>query len=251
MHARGVPTGQKFKLQAMMESISDFGNASLILGGDFNLTFEQSLDVIGGSNLDRDGPYHSTLKSYMEEWLLSDTWHELHPTDHRFTLISRRQGYIKMTRPDFFLISDNIKSTVTDAYILPSLNSDHSPVTLTISNESPNSGKGYWWLLLTDKENHTQLKKSILNTIENNKGAAPTAMWDMMKANMRGTNISYSAYKGKECKRTLEDLGRHIAREVIVRDQLTDQTNINQLQDQVLELETQLNDVYYEKIKKS
>ena len=73
MHARGVPTGQKFKLQAMMESISDLGNASLILGGDFNLIFDQSLDVMGGSECDRDAPYSSTLKSYMEEWLLSDT----------------------------------------------------------------------------------------------------------------------------------------------------------------------------------
>ena len=83
-------------------------------------------------------------------------------------------------------------------------------------------------------EYHTELKKSILNTLDNNKGADPTAMWDIMKANMRGTTISYSAYKGKERKRTLEDLERCIAQEVITRDQLTDQTNINQLQDQIL-----------------
>ena len=172
-----------------MESISDYGNVSLIIGGDFNLIFDQTLNTTGRSDLDRYSPYHMILESYIEEWLLSDTWCELHPTDRRFTLISRRQGNIKMSRPDFFLISDNIRPTVMDSDILPSFNSDHCPVSLTISNESPDSGKGYWHfnsLLLTDKEYHTQVKKAISNTVENNKEIEPAAMWDIMKANIRG-----------------------------------------------------------------
>ena len=68
---------------------------------------------------------------------------------------------------------------------------------------------------------------------------------------MRHYEGKYSRYEGKERKRKLEDLERCIAQKVLNRDRQMDQTVINQIQDKICDLETQLNDLYCEMIKKS
>ena len=69
-----------------------------VLGGDWNLIFDKALDFMGGS---------PSLK-------YSFTWHGSNPP--------------KMSRIDFFLISNEMQYNVKFCKHLPSFLSDHSPV---------------------------------------------------------------------------------------------------------------------------
>ena len=107
-------------------TLSDF---SVIIGGDFNVIFDQKLDGSGGLKKTKDSV--KVLEDIcLEHDLLLDIWRVRHPKEKRFTW--RQKTPIIQRRLDFWLISDGLQDDVASVDIKPSIKSDHSAITLLI-----------------------------------------------------------------------------------------------------------------------
>ena len=91
-----------------------------------------------------------------------DAYREFHPDVNRYTW--RKHNPIKQSRLDFFLISETLLVNTSNADILPSYRSDHSPVSLHFKFDEFKHGKGLWKFnnsLLEDLEYIQLIKKTI------------------------------------------------------------------------------------------
>ena len=84
------------------------------------------------------------LQSIMIDFNLVDIWRVRNPSFRQFTC--RRSNPAKMSRIDFFLISNEMQYNVKFCKHLPSFLSDHSLVILRVSSlaDSESRGRGYW-----------------------------------------------------------------------------------------------------------
>ena len=81
-------------------------SVQLVLGGDWNPIFDKTLDFLGGS----PSLKYSSLKrlqSIMIDFNLVDVWRVRNPSFRQFTW--RRSNSPKMSRIDFFLISNEMQ----------------------------------------------------------------------------------------------------------------------------------------------
>ena len=191
IHLKGENTGGATELlHEFMTKIDTLGNESLIIGGDFNLDLDNPASHFKS--------VLKTLQKYMEEWLLTDIWHEMHPSDVRNTHIAKCLASICRSRFDYLLISDNLHNLlVHNSDIELSFRSDHAPVSLYL-NLGGEHRKGHWGFnkaLLSDMEYHNKVHKIIAQTKLDNPDTKADLLWDTIKCNIRGETIAYSTYK--------------------------------------------------------
>ena len=101
---------------------------NIILGGDWNLIFNSSLDAFGGKPVLKSSSLRQ-LYDLMSEFDLIDIWRIRNPTLRQFSW-RRKCPEMKMRYLDFFLISDMLQPEVETSKFLSPLQSDHSPVVL-------------------------------------------------------------------------------------------------------------------------
>ena len=99
----------------------------------------------------------------MCEYELCDIWRIRNVNTTRYTW--RSFNPLIQRRLDYFLISNNLQSSICSSEILNTISTDHSAVTLSV-NLLPNTkfGKSHWKLntsLLTQKEYVDALKNNI------------------------------------------------------------------------------------------
>ena len=83
------------------------------------------------------------------------TWRRLNPV--------RKQAQL-----DFFIISDNLSSFVTDTQITPGFCTDHNGIWLRLKLQESVKGPGYWKfnnMLLRDKE-YIKIVKQTINEVK-------------------------------------------------------------------------------------
>ena len=107
----------------ILDNLEISQDTSVILGGDFNLFFEKSLDTDGGNPSVKTKSL-SKLQEIMTENNLCDIFRIRNPQERCF--IWRNKNPFKQRRPDFFLISDSLQELVVDSKIIPSVQLDHS-----------------------------------------------------------------------------------------------------------------------------
>ena len=73
---------------------------------------------------------------------LFDTFRELHPSLKGYTW--RRKNPLKQSRLDFFLVTENTIKSVKTSKIETGYKSDHSMVTLSLTMNNFEHGKGLW-----------------------------------------------------------------------------------------------------------
>jgi exonuclease III len=187
------------KLQNQLTPLKD---SNLILGGDWNLVLDPTIDKKGGSNIDKFKKSRQFLKDLMEEHDLSDCWRLHHPNKKQFTW--RQKNPKTFCRLDMWLISSNLLNIISFCKIDLGFKSDHSSVTLSFKLSNFIRGKGIWKFnnsLLHDLEYVNLIKRTItqesisFNEIED-KGLA----WDYMKMMIRSDTMFYSGAKNKEKK---------------------------------------------------
>ena len=116
---------------------------NVILGGDFNLFFNTSLETEGGNPIFKKKSL-AKLIEIKETLDLYDIWRINNPKSKRFTFHQNHVSGRSQRRLDYFLISNILQETIR-ADVLTSFCSDHSPIIFTISFESNNKrGKGLW-----------------------------------------------------------------------------------------------------------
>ena len=133
------------------ERINDVGFENIIIGGDWNLVLDYTLDHYNYK-------HHNNIKAQeqvdnlMINLDLLDIWRELYPEMRRYTW--RRNTPLQQSRLDFFLISDLLFTFVTNADIKAGYRTDHSMITLTLTLGKESKDKLLWKFnnsLLKDK----------------------------------------------------------------------------------------------------
>ena len=117
-------------------------NTTFIWGGDFNLFFDVNLDTEGGSPKLKIKSL-SKLLSMMSENDLCHIYRIRNPEAKHFMWC--RKSPFKQRRLDCFLVSDTLQENIKAVGVIPSVQSDHSTITLTLCPVSENvRGKAYW-----------------------------------------------------------------------------------------------------------
>ena len=184
--------------------IETFGNDNIIIGGDFNVPLDYSLDTKLYKN--RNNPKsREKILDKISHLDLVDIWRETHENEHRFTWHGPNG---KQARLDYFLLTTDLCPYVTHNDIGYAYKSDHSMIDVFFKFIDQERGKGSWKFnnsLLHDEEYINIIKQCIADTlsqyeVSNDDGIITYSiddqlLWEMLKLNIRGKTISYSSFK--------------------------------------------------------
>ena len=132
---------------------------------------------------------------------LVDVWRTKHPNKKRYSW-ANGSGKIKC-RLDFWLISKQLLTRVTEMDISAYYDSDHSPVIISLTPEDQvPRGPGFWKFnnsLLENEEFVTKLKFLILNAKEKYREVTDKRLfWEMIKMETRIFSIRFAKRKANE-----------------------------------------------------
>ena len=171
---------------------------SVVLGGDFNVVFDQDLDGSGGIKKVKDSV--KVLEDICLEQDLLDIWRVRNPMTARFTW--RQKTPIIQRRLDFWLISDSLQEDVDRVDIIPSIKSDHSAITLSFSGvEDGIRGPSFWKFnssLVNDQDYCDLLDENLKGWLEDFKDVVDKrVLWDLLKYKIRQLTINYSKTRAR------------------------------------------------------
>ena len=201
----------------IMTKVDSLNNSNpVIYCGDFNLVQDPSLDYHNYKSIN-NSKAREKLLDMKETYSLIDPFREIYPTLRRYTW--RKKHPMKMGRLDFFLISENLHSSVYKCKILPSYRSDHSMIILDLVFTPFKKGKPLWKFnnsLLSDIEYISIIKEKIdeiksqysvpvyetdcIKDIQNDQIQFlinDQLFLETLLMEIRGKTISYSSYKKK------------------------------------------------------
>ena len=185
----------------LQNHLQDFPHENIIIGGDFNCALTQC-DKNGGSAVTRKLSVINEIKKLCELYDLCDTWRSVNPDACQFTW--RDKSFKVQCRLDYFLISNELNSLVSDCRIVFTPNTDHSAVQLNlISEESKQKkGPGFWkfnYSLLEDNQYVSQLRENISEFKSKHQDVEDLGLrWDLIKMEIRGFTVKYTKTKARE-----------------------------------------------------
>ena len=196
---------------------------SIIIGGDFNVVQDYTLDTLNIQT--RNNPNaHDKVNDFKDEMDLHDPWRLKYPDTRMFTWHNSQN---KHSRLDYFLVSSDLLNLLENPLIKPAYRSDHSVVELTLKLSSHPKGPGIWKFnnsLLSDENYINDIRVCIKETCEqykipNGEQSNPETdryvindqlLFEMLKLEIRGKTIAYSAAKKKESENTERTLNKRI-----------------------------------------
>ena len=113
-----VPIKRIPVFQNVFQKLITFSAIDLIIGGDFNLILNDTLDKIGGPK-HKNAQARNSLISHMNILKLKDVFRLKYPLAKSFTRIQINP--ITATRLDFFLVSENLCGKVIETKIKASV----------------------------------------------------------------------------------------------------------------------------------
>ena len=151
---------------ALFDQINNIGNDNIIIGGDWNVILNPSLDTRHyAGNINKPRSRRSILDA-MIELDLTDIFRYLYPDKKCYSW--RRFNTTQQGRLDYFLVSESMLQSINGSDIMPGYRSDHSIVTVCLKRDKVNERcRSYWKFnnsLLYDKKYIELVKKSILET---------------------------------------------------------------------------------------
>uniref|UniRef100_A0A667X9Y1 exodeoxyribonuclease III n=1 Tax=Myripristis murdjan TaxID=586833 RepID=A0A667X9Y1_9TELE len=111
-------------LSSLCTLLAKIVGSPIVLGGDFNLIKEASLDR-SGHPLPMDTSLSRAFKELLESFGLVDVWRLLNPHSREYTFYSKVHN--SYSRIDYLLVSDSLIKNVINAEIHSILISDHAP----------------------------------------------------------------------------------------------------------------------------
>lgn len=106
-------------------------SATSVIAGDFNLTLDPIIDRNSSCKF-KPKKSHTALKHLCNRFNMLDAWRLQNPTEREYTFYSFPHN--SYSRIDYFLISGNAISRINQSTIEPRIGSDHSCVTLTLTD---------------------------------------------------------------------------------------------------------------------
>ena len=249
--------------EVLEERINEVGCQNVIMGGDWNLVLDFSLDYYNYKHCN-NVKAHEQVENMKDNLDLLDIWREINPEVRRFTW-RRNRPQMQQSRLDFFLLSDVLSSYVTDADIRPGYRTDHSLITLRLSFGKEAKRKLLWKLnssLLTEKQ-YVDEVNVVIQSVTEEYAALPYAreniknvpkseiqltisdqlFLDVMLMKIRSTTISYASMK----KRTEEERQNTLERKI--SDLENQMTLTEEENNQLIELKQELISIRERKMK--
>ena len=186
--------------QDFFQKLITFCAKNLIIGGDFNLVLNDTLDKIGGPK-HKNAQARNSLISHMNILKLKDVFRFKYPLAKSFTRIQINP--FTATRLDFFLVSENLCGKVIKTEIKASVKSDHKISTIAIDVAQDPRGPGFWKLNTKRcyDRNYVHYIKRCINEyiIINPEGDVnPHIRWDTLKCYLRGCTVAFSKNRMKQ-----------------------------------------------------
>ena len=201
------------KIERNLDSYDFDPNSKIVIGGDFNIFFDEDLDCLDGQSKIKQKSVN--VKDIMLANELIDVWRIHHPDKKRFTW--RKPNSTIQRRLDFWLISNSTQEDIFSTDIIPAIKTDHSAITLNfkkIVEHKP--GPSYWKFnssLVDDREYTDFTKNSYPNWLEEYKDiTSKRLLWDIIKYRIRKETISFSKQKAKEHRDKLLELEKEVKR---------------------------------------
>ena len=191
--------------QHLINEIECIPNDNRIIGEDFNLVLNIEKDKCGRKT-ETHKRSNEMIKAWMEETELVDIWRHQSPEKLLFTWRGKRPNLV-FSRIDFFLISVGFVS-MSESKITPGYRTDHSTIELGLQITSNKRGKGFWKLnisLLRNIDYLANVKAEINEIVVHNNEANPHTLWEVIKLQIRGVSISFSAKLKRERNETLKN----------------------------------------------
>ena len=130
---------------SLQKNITDLGNEFIILGGDWNSTYDcsavhENIDVLNMVNIP-SSRRSNRIRALCDSFKMSDPYRILYPNTREYTFTPSGVNQLNRSRLDFFLISNSLTDAVKNVIIPHSLSSaafDHKPVSLIFTKrENP------------------------------------------------------------------------------------------------------------------
>ena len=108
------------------------------MGGNWNVVQDIEKDTFNIIH-DKHKLAREMIEKIMEDMDLIDIWRVYYPENKTYTW--RRKNPIKQSRLDYFLVSSELSTIVSDTNIFPGYKTDHSAIQLSCINEENKRGK--------------------------------------------------------------------------------------------------------------
>ena len=222
--ARGRLSGEKILLasvygpniddpefyQNLFNKIDETGISHKIIGGDFNLVRDQSLDRTSGYH--KNVQAAQVLNQSIEQLNLIDIWREL-KTAPGYTW-RRVHPYLLAECLDMIFIDQSMVQFVNQVNISHGYRSDHKIVDITLQYNINPRGPGYWKLntsLLKDND-YVQKINQLLNIelAQESNYSSKRTHWEIIKLTVRSSTLQFAARKAKSRANKIEALQRKI-----------------------------------------
>ena len=172
-----------------------------IIGGDFNVVQDPVIDC--SSNCQYNKNAMDVITSHMESDDLVDIWRNNNPEAKKFTWCTRPQNRFRWSQIDYFLISSSLVPKCTESDILPSINRDHSAVTLKVDTTEVRCGPGSWKFnndLLKETEFVDNLRLIVQGVKQVYHYMDPIALWELLKFKISQYSKEYTRAKAQQQK---------------------------------------------------
>lgn len=225
----------------MFSLLYNHSNSPIIVAGDFNTVLDPFIDRSSNKN-NKTWQFSETIKKFMEDFALGDSWRLQNPTTKQYTYFSSvHRSYSCI---DFSLNSNSIMSQISNQQIHPITISDHAPISFTwnLTNYCRHPTRWrYNTSLLSDPNFDSFIKRECTSFVEMNDspGTSPSLLWQTGKTVLTGRIIAFSVHKSKNEKELEQKLEQEI--------NSLEQTNMNNpnenLEKEIKQLKLKLNEI--------
>ncbi|CAH2301598.1 Hypothetical predicted protein, partial [Pelobates cultripes] len=205
--------GQKPFLASALRTLEEFGEGTIIIGGDFNAPLDPKMDTSKGAST-IPGHILRGMRTLLSNHQFTDTWRILHHTDRDFTYYSA--PHRSYSRIDYFFTQHRDLDTLLAAQIAPMTWSDHAPVIITIEHPKPLKPQWTWKLnesLLEDPLIQTDVRSALEHFFLTNKtpDSTPPTIWEAHKCVIRGILIKHGTRLKKQRTQEIAHLVTQVA----------------------------------------
>ena len=196
----------------VFDKIEQFSPNYYIIGGDFNLGIEKSIDRYGaGSNNDKSAEW---IRNHLENNQYVDIWRQLNPDLNGFTW-HRLRPKPTYSRLDYLIVSEPFVQFVEGVKILPGFQTDHSIVEMRMNFDHQVRGPGYWKFnvnLLHDQDYINKINQLLEIELEKVVHGEYRKHWEVIKLAVRGSTIQFASRRKKANKNKVEILEKKLRR---------------------------------------
>uniref|UniRef100_A0A803JI77 exodeoxyribonuclease III n=1 Tax=Xenopus tropicalis TaxID=8364 RepID=A0A803JI77_XENTR len=195
-------------MRQIYDSLLIFAEGTLIMGGDFNTPLVPKLDCSSGTT-SISLKQTNRLKQQLHSLQLVDVWRTLHPQDKNYTFYSHSHDIY--SRIDYIFVAHNALDDIQKASIGSITWSDHAPVYIDFSLNTPGEKQFSWKIndgLLKNPDILGIITKATKEYFTNNANTASNAIieWEAYKCYIRGILIQQGSKLKKERFRKKQEL---------------------------------------------